>query len=66
MHGTLNVFNYEGEGNLIVIQVKLILSVTAIVPIRGLVEGSHQYFLIEKFAQKWPQTQINGIPQSEL
>lgn len=49
-HGALNVCNYKGEDNLIVIRVMSIISVIAMVLVRNQVEGlRHQYFLVEKF-----------------
>ena len=50
-HGTLNICNYKGEDNLIVIRVTSIILVVAMVPVRNQVEGlCRQYFLVEKFA----------------
>ena len=49
-HGALNVCEYGGEDNLVVIRITSILSVVAMVPVREQVEGGRQYFLVEKFA----------------
>ena len=50
-HGALNICNYKGEDNLIVIWVTSIISVVAMVPVHNQVEGlCCQYFLVEKFA----------------
>lgn len=49
-HGALNVYKYEGEGNLVVIQVKSILSAVGMVPFRAEEGESGRFYLVEKFA----------------
>lgn len=49
-HGALNVFEYNRENSLVVIKANSILSVVAMVPFGEQAEGSHRFFLIEKFA----------------
>ena len=49
-HDALNVCDYGGEDNLVIIQVKSILSVIAMVPFREQAEGGRHFFLVEKFA----------------
>ena len=49
MSDTLAVCRYQGDGVLTVIDVKLVLSVMAMVPFPFLIDGhSDQYFMIEK------------------
>jgi hypothetical protein len=46
-HGALNIFNYEGERDLVVVRVDSILSVVAMVPFGGPTES--RFSLVEKF-----------------
>ena len=49
-HNALNVCNYEGQGNLVVIRANSILSVVAMVPFGEQHGGIKRFFLVEKFA----------------
>ena len=48
-HGALNVLEYRGDGRLVVIKAKSIVSVVALVPFEQ-DDGNRRFFLIEKFA----------------
>jgi hypothetical protein len=50
-YGALNVFEYNGEDDLVVIRATTILSVVAMVPFGKQIQGHpSQFFLVEKFA----------------
>jgi hypothetical protein len=50
-HGALNVFDYHGEDNLIVIRATTVLSVVTMVPFGKRAEGHlAHFFLVEKFS----------------
>lgn len=50
-HGALNVFKYNGEDGLVVIQATTVLSVVAMVPFgKQTQEHPPRFFLIEKFS----------------
>ena len=50
-YGALNIFEYEGESNLVIIRATTILSVVTMVPFGKQVQGRPAFFfLVEKFA----------------